>query len=83
MSAGQPEELLTTARMKTNLASAPGKTTCLLVRLRRESDGYAAEPILGKSGLISTMTEADGYVLVDMNQEGLQAGDTVLVHRFG
>ena len=69
--------------MKTNLASAPGKTTCLLVKLWKEADGYGAEPILGKSGLISTMAEADGYVLVDMNQEGLRAGDTVLVHRFG
>ena len=80
---GQSEEVLTTARMKTNLASAPGKTTCLLVKLWKETDGYGAEPILGKSGLISTMAEADGYVLVDMNQEGLRAGDTVLVHRFG
>ena len=80
---GQPEELLTTARMKTNLASAPGKTTCLLVKLRKEADGYVAEPILGKSGLISTMAEADGYVLVDMNQEGLQAGDSVFVYQFG
>lgn len=80
---GQSGSVMTAARMKSNLASAPGKTTCLLVKLTWEDGGYAAEPILGKSGLISTMAEADGYVLVDMNQEGLKAGDVVQIHRFG
>lgn len=80
---GQPEPVMPVARMKTNLASAPGKTTCLLVKLTWEDGGYLAEPIFGKSGLISTMAEADGYVMVDMNQEGLQAGDVVQIHRLG
>ena len=72
----------TTARMKTNLASAPGKTTCLLVRLHWEDGAYTAEPVLGKSGLITTMTKADGYVIVDMNREGLKKGELVPVYRF-
>lgn len=80
---GQSESVMTMARMKTNLASAPGKTTCLLVKLTWEDGGYTAEPVLGTSGLISTMAEADGYVLVDMNQEGLRAGDLVQIYRFG
>lgn len=79
---GQKEEMMTLAKMGTNLASAPGKTTCLLVRLIRKADGYTAEPILGKSGLITTMAEADGYVMVDMNREGLSKGETVPVYRF-
>ena len=79
---GQIQPVQTTARMKTNLASAPGKTTCLLVRLNWENDGYAAEPILGKSGLITTMAQADGYVMVDLNREGLKNGEQVPVYRF-
>jgi molybdopterin molybdotransferase len=38
-----------------------------------------AEPILGKSGLIRTMIEADGLVAVDMNTEGLEKGEEVRV----
>lgn len=77
---GQPESRRLTARMKGNLASAPGRTTCLLVRLISEGCSYLAEPILGKSGLITTMAQADGYVLIDMNQEGVKAGELVSVY---
>ena len=66
--------------MECGLASDPGKTTCLLVRLECREGGLTACPILGKSGLITTMTEADGYVLVDMNQEGVKKGDRVTVY---
>ena len=79
---GQTEPVRTVARMKTNLASAPGKTTCLLVRLDWDGNGYVAEPILGKSGLITTMAQADGYVMVDMNREGLKKDEIVPVYRF-
>ncbi|MEG2929065.1 MAG: molybdopterin molybdotransferase MoeA [Oscillospiraceae bacterium] len=71
------------AKMATNAAGAPGKTTCLLVELVQGQDGYMAKPILGKSGLINTMTKADGYVEIEMNKEGLQNGETVQVYRFG
>lgn len=71
-----------TASMKSNLPSAPGKTTCVLVRLEEENGNCIAEPILGKSGLITTMAEADGYILIDMNREGLKKGETVRVFSF-
>jgi molybdopterin molybdotransferase len=41
-----------------------------------------AEPILGKSGLIRTMVQADGLIAVDMNTEGLEKGDPVAVALF-
>jgi len=41
-----------------------------------------AEPIFGKSGLISTLGEADGLVRVDRNTEGLYEGDKVKVILF-
>ena len=79
---GQPDQPPLEAFMTTNLAGAPGKTTCLLVKLQMAPQGLEAEPIFGKSGLISTMAEADGYVLIDMNQEGLKKGERVKVYRF-
>jgi molybdopterin molybdotransferase len=41
-----------------------------------------ATPILGKSGLISTMVEADGVIKVDMNIEGIYKGETIKVMLF-
>jgi molybdopterin molybdotransferase len=38
-----------------------------------------AEPVLGKSGLISTMVKADGLVEIDINTEGLEKGAKVEV----
>lgn len=77
---GQREPLGTEAVMECGLASEAGKTTCLLVRLEKRDEILTACPILGKSGLITTMTEADGYVLVDMNQEGVKKGEKVTVY---
>lgn len=68
------------ASISCNLASAPGKTTCQPVVLQWEGNGYLARPVFGKSGLITTLTKADGYVIIDMNKEGLNKGETVLVH---
>lgn len=67
------------ARITTNLAGAPGKMTCQLVRLIKQETQYEAEPILGKSGLITTLTRADGYLLIDHNKEGLKKGEIVEV----
>lgn len=76
---GQTDEKCLFARMKTNLGSDPGKTTCQMVRLFEEEGGYIAEPIFGKSGLVSLLTAADGYTLIDMNKEGLRRDELVKV----
>jgi molybdopterin molybdotransferase len=49
------------------------------VRLRREGTRVWADPVLGKSGLISTMLNADGLVQIDINTEGLNKGAEVKV----
>ena len=67
------------ARLSRNLASAQGRDDFIRVRLEREADGWVAIPVLGKSGLISTLVEADGLVRIDRNTEGLYAGDEVRV----
>jgi molybdopterin molybdotransferase len=65
------------ARLTKNVPSAPGRTDCVRVRLRREGDEVWAEPVHGKSGLISTLVKADGLVVIPSAKEGLLAGDWV------
>lgn len=67
------------ARMASNLAGAPGRVTCQLVSLTKQGKDYIAEPILGKSGLITTLTKADGYIMIEQNKEGLQKDEIVEV----
>jgi molybdopterin molybdotransferase len=67
------------ARLSRNLASAQGRDDFVRVRLERENNGWVAVPVLGKSGLISTLVDADGLVRIDRNTEGLYAGDEVRV----
>lgn len=75
----QPEPPGTIASIETNVASAPGRATCLLVELEAGKEGYTAKPILGKSGLMTTLSRARGYTMIDTNKEGLKAGETVKV----
>ena len=70
------------ATMETNVPSAPGKATCQLIELIEGSDGYLARPIFGKSGLITTLTRADGYTMIEVNKEGLKPGELVKVQLF-
>ena len=70
------------AQLACNAPSSPGKLTCWPVKLSWAGQGVTAEPVFGKSGLITTLTGADGYFTVDRDTEGLKAGQTVLVHLF-
>lgn len=80
---GQKEPYTFPAVMAVNLAAAPGKKTCQLVKITEDNKGCkVAVPVLGRSGMITVLTRADGYVEVEVNQEGLKKGDTVEVHPF-
>ncbi len=70
------------ARLSRNLGSAQGRDDFVRVRLERHEDGWVALPVLGKSGLISTLVEADGLIRIDRHSEGLYAGEQVSVYRF-
>jgi len=67
------------AKISRNIASAQGRTDFVRVRLTEAGGALWAEPILGKSGLIHTMVQADGLVEIDMNTEGLNKGAEVAV----
>jgi molybdopterin molybdotransferase len=70
------------ARMSRNLSSAQGRTDYIRVRLIKREDGLWAEPILGKSGLLNSMVQADGLLEIDINTEGLEKGSLVMVMPF-
>jgi len=70
------------AELDRNIESASGREDYVRVKLVTEDGKLVAKPILGKSGLISTMVEADGIMKIDMNTEGLYQGDTVRVSVF-
>lgn len=67
------------AVLASNIPGAAGRAVCQTVKLEREKDGYRAIPVFGKSGLMHTLTQADGYVMVEADEEGLCTGETVYV----
>jgi molybdopterin molybdotransferase len=70
------------ATLSRNLASTPGREDFIRVHLRSEGEIIWAEPVLGKSGLISTMVKAEGLLRIPLNTEGLEKGDQVEVLLF-
>jgi molybdopterin molybdotransferase len=62
-----------------NLASAQGRVDYVRVRLSDQNGAVTAEPVLGQSGLINTMVQADGLIAIGMNTEGLDQGTIVKV----
>lgn len=70
------------AKIGENVSSNQGRETCLLVRLLGTEEGYVAMPIHAKSGSISSLGRADGYVLIPRNQEGLKKDAYVWVEVF-
>ncbi|MFO8111508.1 MAG: molybdopterin molybdotransferase MoeA [Desulfosalsimonadaceae bacterium] len=70
------------ATLSRNLSSAQGRIDYVRVRIVEKDGAYFAEPILGPSGLIRTMLEADGLIKIGMNSEGLEKGANVLVMPF-
>jgi molybdopterin molybdotransferase len=67
------------AELSRNIESASGREDYIRVKLMEKEGKIIAEPIFGKSGLISTLVEADGLVRVERNTEGLYKGERVRV----
>jgi molybdopterin molybdotransferase len=60
------------------VASVQGRRDYIRVRLAAGEDGtLTASPVMGKSGLITTLVEAEALIVCPENQEGIAAGQTV------
>ena len=73
------KEIKLPAVLSRNVSSAQGRTDFVRVRLIEKDGDLFAEPILGKSGLIHTMLQADGLIEIGVNTEGLDKGSDVKV----
>ena len=67
------------AQLNTNVMSSAGKETIVYVQLCIENKQTIAKVLYSKSGLISTMRHADGYVVIPGNLEGYQRNEIVEV----
>jgi molybdopterin molybdotransferase len=71
------------ARLTRRVASALGRRVFLRVRVFERDGVFFAEPVRIKgAGVLSTMTKANGYVKIPENREGLEEGESVIVHLF-
>lgn len=70
------------ARVTKNIPSEPGRADYIRVSLVNKEGEWWAEPILGKSGLISTLVKSDGIVEIVSIKEGVRQGDWVPVILF-
>lgn len=66
-------------RLSRNVPASPGKLTFYPCKLTWENDNYSVTPVLYKSGLITGISQADGYFLIEKDREGLNVGERVLV----
>lgn len=71
------------AKLTRKVASALGRRVFLRVTVFGRDGEFFAEPVRIKgAGVLSTMTKANGYVIIPENREGLEKGESVIVHLF-
>ena len=71
------------AKLTRKVASGLGRRVFLRVTVFERNGEFFAEPIRIKgAGVLSTMTKANGYVIIPENREGLEEGESVIVHLF-
>jgi len=59
-----------------------GRDVYYMVSLEETDQGWIAMPVHGKSGMVSLLSKADGYIEIPMEKEGLEKGEQVFVKRF-
>jgi len=75
--------LLLKAKLTKRVSGVLGRRVYLRVNVFKRDNDFLAEPVRTKgSGLLTTMTKANGYVIIPENREGLEQGETVLVYLF-
>ena len=74
-----PERQTLEASLSSRIPSNHGREEYISVKLEQGEDGLVAVPVIGKSGLITLMSDTDGYIVVPRDCEGLKEGDSVSV----
>jgi len=68
------------AVLSTNIPSNHGREELAPVKLSDNEGRWSADPIMAKSGLISVLSDAGGFVRIPRDQEGLTAQEEVTVY---
>lgn len=66
--------------MDRNFPSAPGRAHYFMVSVYEKSGKTYVTPVYGKSGTLSMMSRAMGYVVIGYNEEGVNKGEQVRVY---
>ncbi len=77
--AKKPFQPTVKAVLSRNVPSRSGRTDYVRVRLEEGKDGPQAVPVFGRSGMLRTLAEADGLIVIPAAGEGLAAGEIVEV----
>jgi molybdopterin molybdotransferase len=79
----EERRLVVKAKITKRVSTVLGRKTFVRVRVLQRNGEFFAVPISARgSGIISTMTKANGYVVVPENREGLEKGEAVSVYLF-
>ena len=78
----EKEKRVISARMAKNVSSSPGREEHIGVMLEERNGEIWAAPLLGKSGLITNLTHADGTAVIPLRMTGIREGDPVEVRLF-
>ena len=69
------------ARLLEPCHGSPGRRTFQTVRLETDDAGQpVCRPLRGQSGLVSLLASSSGYFVIPEDEEGVNAGQTVLVY---
>jgi molybdopterin molybdotransferase len=77
-----PPQQQVRARLSRNVASDSGREDYIQVRLETRDGEPWAVPVLGKSNLIYTLVNAEGTIKIDLDSNGIKAGEWVTVALF-
>ncbi|MFA5576107.1 MAG: molybdopterin molybdotransferase MoeA [Tissierellaceae bacterium] len=63
------------AVMDFNFPSSPGKVTYQTVDLLEKEGAFYALPTFGKSGMITLLSDSQGYIVIEAHEEGIYKGE--------
>lgn len=77
-----PAGMRVRAVLASSIHSAQGREEYVRVKLEERQGLPGARPVFGKSGMLSTLVKADGFIVLPIHAEGLPAGEMVEVFLF-
>lgn len=63
------------AKTTQNFPSSPGKQTYHMVKLNDKGGELLATPTFGKSGMITLLSQSNGYIVIKEHEEGINKGE--------